>query len=147
MEGWEMAGQTSVQTEVYRDRFGVLLENKQRSILELQWLDTSRDMSEEDFKAWLSRFAGEAEARRPSFLMIDIRQFGHRPGEGFASWRDQFIVPRYNRAGVTKFAMLVPSGASGWLAPGQPPTPEPPGTFPTGYFADRDQMDTWFGRG
>ncbi len=139
-----MAGQTSVQTEVYRDRFGVLLEDKQRSILELQWLDTSREMSDEDFKTWLSRFAGEAEARRPSFLMIDIRRFGHRPGEGFASWRDQHVVPRYNRAGVIKFAMLVPAGASGWMAPGQPPTPEPPGTFPTGYFADRDQIETWF---
>src|SRR6266851_7566966 len=85
MEVVEMAGQATVQTEVYRDRFGVLLEDSQRSILELQWLDTSRDMSDEDFKAWLSRFAGEAEARRPSFLMIDIRRFGHRPGEGFAS--------------------------------------------------------------
>ena len=140
------AGQSSVQTEVYRDRFGVLIEDKQRSILELQWLDTSREMSEEEFKAWLSRFAAQAEKSRPSFLLIDVRRFGHRPGEDFASWRDQQIVPRYNRAGVTKFAMLVPVGATGWMAPGRPPTPEPPGTFPTGYFADRDQIETWFGR-
>ena len=61
-----MPGQASVQTEVYRDRFGVLLEDSQRSILELQWLDTSRDMSDEDFKAWLSRFAGRYGARPSS---------------------------------------------------------------------------------
>ena len=139
-----MAGQTGVQTEVYRDRFGVLLEDRQRSILELQWLDPSRDMSEDEFRSWLSRFAGEAEALHPSFLLIDIRQFGHRPEEGFGAWRDQHVVPRYNRAGVTKFAMLVPAGASGWMAPGRPPAPEPPGTFPTGYFADRGQIEAWF---
>ncbi len=142
-----MASQTGVHTEVYRDRFGVLLEDKQRSILELEWLDASAAMTDEDFRSWLSRFAGEAEARRASFLLIDIRLFGHQPGEGFAAWRDQQIVPRYNRAGVTKFAMFVPVGASGWMAPGRPPAPEPPGTFPTAYFADRDQLESWFAEG
>jgi hypothetical protein len=139
-----MAGRTGVQAEVYRDRFGVLLEDKQRRTLELQWFDTTGSMNEEEFRNWLSRFAGEAEALRPSFLLIDVTRFAHRPGEGFGDWRDKNIVPRYNRAGVTKFAMLVPADAQGWMAPGRPPAPEPPGTFPTGYFSDRDKVDAWF---
>jgi hypothetical protein len=139
-----VTGQTSVQTEVYRDRFGVLLEDKERSVLELQWLEASGEMSEEDFRNWLSRFATEAEARRRSFLLIDVRQFRHRPGEDFGAWRDTHIIPHYNRAGVTRFAMLVPAGASGWMAPGRAPVPEPPGAFPTGYFADRDSIEAWF---
>jgi hypothetical protein len=139
-----MTRQASVQTEVYRDRFGVLLEDKPRSVLELHWLDASGEMTEEDFRNWLSRFATEAEARRPSFLLIDIREFRHRPGEAFAAWRDANIIPHYNRAGVTKFAMLVPAGASGWMAAGRPPAAEPPGAFPTGYFADRDAIEAWF---
>ena len=139
-----MTGQTGVQAEVYRDRFGVLLEDKQRGVLELQWLAASGEMTEEDFRNWLSRFATQAETRRPSYLLIDIRQFRHRPGDDFGSWRDANIIPHYNRAGVTKFAMLVPAGASGWMAPGRPPAPEPPGTFPTGYFADREMIEGWF---
>lgn len=142
-----MTGQTSVQTELYRDRYGVLLEDKERSVLELQWLGASEEMTEEDFRNWLSRFANEAEARRPSFLLIDIRQFRHRPGEDFGAWRDANVVPHYNRAGVTKFAMLVPAGAPGWMAPGRPPAPEPPGIFPTGYFADREVIEAWFTQG
>jgi hypothetical protein len=142
-----VTGPTSVQTEVYRDRFGVLLEDKERIVLELQWLEASSEMSEEDFRSWLSRFATAAEARRPSFLLIDVRQFRHPPGEDFGAWRDAHIIPHYNRAGVTKFAMLVPAGASGWMSPGRPPAPEPPGTFPTGYFADRDTLEAWFAEG
>ncbi len=141
-----MAGNVGLRSEVYRDQFGVLLEDKPRKLLELDWLDSTAAMSEEQFRSWLSRFAGEAEARRPSFLLIDVRQFRHRPGDDFGAWRDTNIVPHYNRAGVSKFAMLVPSDASGWMAPGRPPAAEPPGTFPTGYFSEQAQIDAWFAR-
>ena len=49
-------------------------------MLELNWLDGSSAMTDEDFKAWLDRFSTEAEARRQPHLVIDVRQFRHRPG-------------------------------------------------------------------
>jgi len=141
-----MAGKVGLQREVYRDQFGVLREDTERRSLELEWFDSTADMTEDQFQNWLSRFAGEAEARRPSHLLIDVRHFAHRPGPDFGAWRDEHIVPRYNRAGVTKFAMFVPPDAPGWMAPGRPPAAEPPGTFPTGYFSERAQIDDWFAR-
>ena len=75
-----MASNTGVRTELYRDQFGVLLEDLSNRMLELKWLDGSSAMMDEDFKAWLDRFSTEAEARRQPHLVIDVRQFRHRPG-------------------------------------------------------------------
>lgn len=136
-----MASKTGVRTELYRDQFGVLLEDLDHRMLELKWLDDSASMTDEDFKAWLDRFSAEAEARRQPYLVINVRQFRHRPGPEVASWRDQQVIPRYNRAGVTKFAFLLPEGSPG---AGGTPAPEPPGTFPTGYFDHPAKIEGWF---
>ncbi|TMB67934.1 MAG: hypothetical protein E6J51_06270, partial [Chloroflexi bacterium] len=74
-----MVSNTGVRTELYRDRFGVLLEDLDQRMLELKWLDGSASMSDDDFKAWLDRFSAEAEARRQPYLVINVREFRHRP--------------------------------------------------------------------
>jgi len=50
------------------------------------------------------------------------------------------IIPRYNQAGVEKFAFLMPAGMP---AIGAPPAPETPGTFPTAYFGSRADATAW----
>ena len=45
-----------------------------------------------------------------------------------------FIIPRYNQAGVEKFAFLMPEGMPAIDAP---PAPEEPVSFPTAYFGSR----------
>jgi hypothetical protein len=136
-----MASNTGVRTELYRDHFGVLLEDVDRRMLELKWLDGSASMTDDDFKAWLDRFSIEAETRGQPFLVINVRQFHHRPGPEIAAWRDEHVIPRYNRAEVTKFAFLLPEGSPG--AAGSP-APEPPGNFPTGYFDTPAKIEAWF---
>jgi hypothetical protein len=131
-------------TDVYRDQFGVLTEDAGRHTLELRWTEGSAAMTDDDFRAWLERYAAEAEARRPANLLIDVRQFRHRPGAEVGLWRDQHIIPRYNKAGVRKFAFLLPPGSAGTVAAGNKAQAEPPGTFPTAYFDDRAQIDHWF---
>lgn len=138
-----MVSNTDVRTELYRDQFGVLLEDLDHRMLELKWLEGSASMTDEDFKGWLDRFSAEAEARRQPHLVIDVRQFRHRPGPEIAVWRDQHVIPRYNRAGVTMFAFLLPEGSPGASGP---PAPEPPGTFPTGYFDHPAKIEAWFNR-
>jgi len=136
-----MASKTGVRTELYRDQFGVLLEDLDHRMLELKWLESSAAMTDDDFKAWLERFSAEAETRRQPYLVINVREFRHRPGPEIAAWRDEHIIPRYNRGGVTKFAFLLPEGSAG--ASGSP-APEPPGTFPTGYFDTPAKIEAWF---
>lgn len=129
-----------MKTELYRDRFGILTQDADRGILELQWLEGSADMSEDDFKAWLERYAAAGEQHRAPHMLIDVRQFKHRPGAQIGQWRDEHIIPRYNSAGVKKFAFLLPAGAPAAAAP----APEGPAAFPTGYFDSRERIEAWF---
>jgi hypothetical protein len=55
-------------------------------------------------------------------------------------WRDANIIPRYNAAGVRRFAFVMPAGMP---AIGAAPAPEGPGDFPTGYFGRREDAIAW----
>jgi len=128
-------------TELYRGEFGTIRHDPERNVLELDWFESTASMSDNDFKEWLERYAEFGEANRPSFLLIDGRQFRHRPGAAVASWREEHIIPRYNAAGVRKLAFPFPSEA----IPEGDPAPEGAAAFPTGYFATREQVNDWFG--
>ena len=128
-----------MSTELFRDSFGVLTHDSERSRLDLVWLDGSAEMSDDDFKAHLSRLAEAGEMHRAKHVVVDVRAFRHQPGPGIMGWRDAEIIPRYNRAGIEKFAFLLPSGA-----PERPAAPEGPAEFPTGWFNRETSMDAWF---
>ncbi len=129
-----------METQLFHDRFGILSYDDARDILELRWLAETEAMTDDDFMRWLERFAAAAVQHRASFLLIDTRAFKHQTGTHVWPWRDEHIIPRYNQAGVKKFAFLLPTGA----APKTEPMPEGPAQFPTGYFDSREQIDTWF---
>src|SRR6266540_3245091 len=96
--------------EIYRDRFGAIRREEGPGILELEWFDDATGMTDEDFKAWLTRYAAAAETTHTLNLVIDVTHFAFRPGPDVGPWRDEHIIPRYNAAGVRKFAFLVPPG-------------------------------------
>jgi hypothetical protein len=133
--------------EIYRDRFGAILHDEAAGTLELDWTDESAAMSDDEFMGWLARYADASLSTRVPNLMIDVSRFRFRPGEQVAAWRDEHVIPRYNAAGVRKFAFLLPAGSPGTVATGNEPAPEPPGEFPTGYFDDRAAVDAWFAEG
>jgi hypothetical protein len=87
--------------------------------------------------------------------LVFIRAFGLRPVANQAfhlmtfrmspakmdgPWCDANIIPRFNAAGLTKFAFHMPDGMP---MIGEPPTPEAPGRFPTGYFGRRQDALDW----
>lgn len=127
-------------TELYRDDFGVILHDEPKGVLELQWLEGSSGMTDDDFKEWLERYAQLGLEHRTPFMIIDVRQFRHQLSESTGPWRDEHIIPKYNAAGVKKFAFVFPEGA----APASEPAPEGPATFPTGYFDSRHRIEEWF---
>jgi len=135
-----MTTEAEMKTELYRDQFGILTQDEERGILELQWLDGSAEMSEEDFKVWLERYAASGEEHRTPFMLIDARKFKYRPDAQIGAWRNERIIPRYNAAGVKKFAFLLPEGAPA----NAEPAPEAPATFPTGYFNSGEKIEQWF---
>lgn len=131
-------------TELDRDEYGTITQHPDDAILELRWLAASADMTDEDFMRSMERYARLAGEHRTPNMIVDVRDFRHVPGEDVAGWRDENIIPRYNAAGVRKFAFLLPEGAPGSVESGSEPAPEPPGEFPTGYFASRERILDWF---
>jgi hypothetical protein len=129
-----------METPLYQDRFGVMLYDDAKKILELRWFADTESMTEDDYMGWLERYAAATEKHHIPFVLIDTRAFRHHPGEHTGPWREKHIIPQYNRAGVKKFAFLLPEGA----APKTEPMPEGSAQFPTGYFDSREQINRWF---
>lgn len=131
-------------TEVAENAWGVIIHHEGEGVLELRWLATTADMTDEDFKTTLQLFANQGERAQAPFLLIDATEFGHRFGEGVMDWRDRHIIPRYNAAGTKKFAFHVPEGSTDVMEAGVQPLIEGPATFPTARFADRQHALDWF---
>lgn len=131
-------------TEIVSNPWGIILQYQEDRILELRWLPSTASMCDGAFKATLALFASEAEKFRPSFLLIDARQFDHEFGEGVMQWRDDHIIPRYGAAGVRRFAFHVPEGFQGTVESGGREAFEGPAIFPTAWFSVRKNALEWF---
>ena len=75
--------------------------------------------------------------------LVDMAEIEHTPSDDFEAWRQSQIIPRYNAAGVKKFAFLLPPGAPTTVENGTKPAVEGKANFPTGYFATREQALKW----
>jgi hypothetical protein len=121
----------------------VMSFDPEASVLELEWVGSTAGMTEDEFEGSLERLAAGAEKHRAARHRRRRSAVPLRPCPEFGAWRDEHIIPRYNAAGVERFAFLAPQEA----APSSPPSHEGPATFPTGYFGSRDAIRAWFGGG
>lgn len=126
--------------QVYEDRWGEIFDRKSADLVEVRWFDSTADMSGSQFQEWLTKFAESVERCGRSRVLIDSTNFRMNPAKMDGEWRDANIIPRYNAAGVARFAFLMPEGMP---MIGEPPAPEPPGRFPTGYFGRRQDALEW----
>ncbi len=133
--------------EIARYRYGLILSHHDPDYLELTWLSETASMTDEDWMTGLMLLAGEAEALRASAILIDATRFRHdftdRPG--LMARRDLQVVPRYNRAGITRFAFIMPEGFPGPTAEtgAQPRIDGDTAQFPTQWFTDHANALAW----
>ena len=127
-------------THLYEDTFGAVIDHADGGYLELRWYDTTEAMSADQFQAWLAAFAGAVERRHRPGILVDSTRFLMDRANIDDDWRNEHIVPRYNGAGVQKFAFHVPDAMP---AVGAPPTSMGPSRFPTAYFARREHALNW----
>lgn len=126
--------------ELYRDNWGTIALDNATKHIEILWTEATAEMTDEDFMAWLERFAGFVESGKCDTALVDARLFRMNPAGVSMGWRDQQIIPRYNAAGLKKFAFVMPQGMP---AIGAEPAPEGPAEFPTAYFAELDAAHQW----
>jgi hypothetical protein len=90
--------------------------HKPEKLVRLTWLAGTAGMTDQDFKETLEAFAESALQHRAQRLMIDVREFKHRPSAEILAWRDDVTVGKYNLAGVKKLV---------WVWPGNIPSNMP----------------------
>jgi hypothetical protein len=95
---------------LYEDRWGEIIDRPTTELVELRWYDTTAAMSAEQFQDWLATFAGHVERLRRPRVLVDGTRFMMDPANVNNEWRDANINPRYNAAGVRRFAFLFPDG-------------------------------------
>jgi hypothetical protein len=128
---------------VGNDQWSKLIFYPDSNSLELRWLPTTREATEEDARSSMEMFASEAVNRRPNSLIVDTTEFFHRFGEGFEDWREASIIPKYNASGVKKFAFVMsPDYPGQTVESGLEPAAEGTMTFPTGGGSGRGNTPT-----
>src|SRR5665811_2275041 len=113
-------------TTVYDDNWGSVVDHPEEGFIEIIWSDETSAMTGEAFNEWLGAFAGLVEEHRRSGVLVDSRSFLMDMALMDGEWRDANIIPRYNHAGVEKFAFVMPTGMP---LIGTDPAQEGPGHF------------------
>lgn len=127
-------------TIVYGDHWGEIIDRPTEDCVEIRWFDTTSAMAGDDFNEFLTRYAEQVEACGRRHALVDSVQFKMDMARMSMDWRERNIIPRYNAAGLRKFAFIMPRGMP---AIGTPAAKEGQAAFPTGYFATRTDALEW----
>jgi hypothetical protein len=85
-------------TEIHDGKFLIIIWDAASRVIGIKWKESTAEMSEEDFKADLTTFAGYVEQQKARGILVDVAQFRHRPGLDMQPWRVQNISTRYASA-------------------------------------------------
>jgi len=120
-----------------KDPMYSMIYHKPEHLVRLKWLAGTAGMMDADFKETLEAFAETAIQHKAHRLLIDVSEFKHRPSPEVGAWRDEVIIPKYNKAGVKKIAWVWPMNT-----PSNGPT-SPKDKFENHYFATEAEALAW----
>ena len=126
--------------QLYDGTFLTILWDTSRRIIGIRWKPATANMSDEDFKADLTRFAGEVEQMGARGILVDVADFHHRMGSGVQEWRIKNISNRYAAAGIERFAFLFAPGSEVPPMMNQSADGE---SFATRAFTNQEQAVDW----
>jgi len=125
-------------TQLHEDKFFKVLWDEHTRIIEIDWKEGTSSMTDEDFKAALTLFAGHVEHKKAQGILVEVSRFRHKPGPEVMPWRVKNISNRYAAAGVKRQAFLFPKGAQ------MPPMrSSPEEKFLTETFDDVQKAEAW----
>ena len=125
-------------TQLHDDDFFTILWDENARIIGIDWKEATSAMTDEQFKAELTLFAGHVEHKKAQGILVDVTRFRHRPGPDVQPWRVKNISNRYAAAGVKRQAFLFPKGAQ---IPPMRSSPEE--KFLTETFDDAQKAEAW----
>ena len=126
---------------INEDSLGKISYDEEKSLLTLEWLETTKDMIAPHFQGLLYLLAGYALQKKSKRIFVDARKFLFHPSDELIGvWRTKNISPLYNGAGVEKFAFLYPPGSPIPSTNGQNMPDE---KFPTAFFSLESELRQW----
>ena len=130
---------------IYESRFYDFYYCTETNSLVFCWKPETVKITDQDFKEGLSNFAGYAFELGTPNLIIDITNSRMPAGtpspEVMGRWRKKVIIPRYNKAGVKKFAFIKEPGTPGPEVGALPQGPEE--EYETVVFDSKEKMAQW----
>jgi len=130
--------------QLHEDKFLKISWEEEGRVIAIDWKEATSSMTDEDFKAALTLFAGHVEHRRARGILVDVSRFRHKPGPDVMPWRVKNISNRYAVAGVKRQAFLFPQGAQ---IPASMKQSAPGEEFLTGAFDDVQKAEAWLTAG
>lgn len=97
--------------QLHEDKFLKISWDENTRVIDIDWKEATSSMSDQEFKAELTLFAGHVEKKKARGILVDVTSFRHKPGPDVQPWRIKNISNRYSAAGVGRFAFLFPEGA------------------------------------
>src|SRR5258708_27828521 len=102
-------------TQLHEDKFLEISWEEKARIIGIDWKEATSLMTDEEFKAALTLFAGHVEQKKARGILVDVSCFRHKPGPEVQPWRVKNISNRYAPAGGKRQAFLFSKG--GEMAP------------------------------
>jgi hypothetical protein len=137
---FEMEGTRMNTAQLHDDNFLKIRWDESARIIGIDWKESTSSMTDEEFKAELTLFAGYVEQKKARGILVDVSHFGHKPAPNLQEWRVKNISNRYSAAGVQRFAFLLPAGSQ---IPPMMNQSSPGEKFATRAFNDLNEARKW----
>ena len=123
---------------LYQDALSTMSYSQETASIDLVWTQKTAQMTDQDFKAALERYAGYAEEHKAQNLLVNVQQFQHAVGPELGAWRDANIIPRYTAAEIQKMAYILKPEAQ------LPSTQEEERPYTIRFFHSEVEAKVWF---
>ena len=125
-----------------RNDYWTIESDSEDKMVAIVWTEQTAKMTDGDFKTALELLARYAEERSDPAILVDVRKFRHAMSPGLGVWRENEIVPRYNAAGIARFAYVI--GRDFPAPPNKEPSKLAEGEdFLTGFFDRVEDARDW----
>src|SRR5260370_41989612 len=83
-------------TQLHEDKFLKISWDENARIIGIDWKEATSSMTDEEFKAALTLFAGHVEQKKARGILVDVSRFRHKPGPDGQPWRGENISNTYS---------------------------------------------------
>lgn len=95
---------------IYKDQFNTLVYDKESALTHHTWLESSEDMTDEEFKKVVEIWQKTVLDNQVKFHLLDTRNFRFMVNPDIQDWMAVKMVAPCVEAGLQKMATILPDG-------------------------------------